>query len=80
MDKLSDEYKDKAGFYYADVEDGGNKYRFSQGLEVSNSIIYKKGVEVDRKVRNILKSHERIFVIKIFNLNLTLQQPHTKIL
>ena len=23
MDKLSDEYKDKAGFYYADVEDGG---------------------------------------------------------
>ena len=23
MDKLSDEYKDKAGFYYADIEDGG---------------------------------------------------------
>ena len=23
MTKLSDEYKDKAGFYYADIEDGG---------------------------------------------------------
>ena len=23
MDKLADEYKDKAGFYYADIEDGG---------------------------------------------------------
>ena len=23
MDKLADEYKGKAGFYYADVEDGG---------------------------------------------------------
>ena len=25
MDKLSDEYKDKAIFYYADIEDGGIK-------------------------------------------------------
>ena len=23
MTKLSDEYKDKASFYYADIEDGG---------------------------------------------------------
>ena len=23
MDKLSDEFKDKASFYYADIEDGG---------------------------------------------------------
>jgi thioredoxin 1 len=23
MDKLADEYKEKAGFYYADIEDGG---------------------------------------------------------
>ena len=23
MDKLSDEFKDKANFYYADIEDGG---------------------------------------------------------
>jgi len=37
MDKLSDEYKDKAGFYYADVEDGGIKYwKCSRNQRCSN--------------------------------------------
>ena len=46
MDKLSDEYKDKAGFYYADVEDGGINTGSAAGIRgVPTVIIYKKGVD-----------------------------------
>ena len=50
MDKLSDEDKDKAGFYYADIEDGGINTGSAAGIKLPTVIIYKKGVEVDRKV------------------------------
>ena len=54
MDKLAVEYKDKAGFYYADIEDGGINTGSAAGIRgVPTVIVYKKGVEVDRKVGGV---------------------------
>ena len=65
MDKLSDEYKDKAGFYYADIEDGGINTGSAAGIRgVPTVIIYKKGVEVDRKVGGVPESHMKEFLDK----------------
>ena len=51
MEKLSDNYKDKANFYYADIEnDGINTASAASVRGVPTVIVYKKGVEVDRKV------------------------------
>ena len=51
MDKISDEYKDKANFYYGDIEDGAINTASAAGVRgVPTVIIYKKGVEVSRKV------------------------------
>ena len=53
MDKLAEEYKNKAGFYYADIEDGGINTGSPAGIRgVPTTIIMKKGVEVDRLVGN----------------------------
>ena len=44
MDKLAVEYKDKAGFYYADIEEGGINTGSAAGIRgVPTVIIYKKG-------------------------------------
>mgnify|MGYP002701168076 CR=1 FL=1 len=65
MDKLSDEYKDKAGFYYADVEDGGINTGSAAGIRgVPTVIIYKTGVEIDRKVGGVPESHMKEFLDK----------------
>ena len=65
MDKLSEEYKDKAGFYYADVEDVVINTGSSAGIRgVPTVIIYKKGVEVDRKVGGVPESHMKEFLDK----------------
>ena len=65
MTKLSDEYKDKAGFYYADIEDGGINTGSVAGIRgVPTVIIYKKGVEVDRKVGGVPESHMKEFLDK----------------
>ena len=65
MDKLSDEYKDKAVFYYADVEDGGINTGSAAGIRgVPTVIIYKKGVEVDRKVGGVPESDMKEFLDK----------------
>ena len=43
MNKLSDEYKNKASFYYADIEDGGINAGSAAGIRgVPTVIIYKK--------------------------------------
>ena len=65
MDKLSDEYKDKAGFYYADIEDGGINTGSAAGIRgVPTVIVYKKGVEVDRKVGGVPEGHMKEFLEK----------------
>ena len=54
MDKFSETYKDKAqNWFYCDVEDGAintGSQMFIRG--VPTTIIFKKGVEIDRLVGN----------------------------
>ena len=65
MDKLSDEYKEKASFYYADIEnDGINTGSYAGIRGVPTVIIYKKGVEVDRKVGGVPEGHMKEFLEK----------------
>ena len=65
MDKLALEYKDKAGFYYADIEDGGINTGSIAGIRgVPTVIIYKKGVEVDRKVGGVPEGNMKEFLEK----------------
>ena len=42
MDKLADEYKGKAGFYYADVEDGGINTGSAAGIRGTNCYYLQK--------------------------------------
>ena len=63
MDKLSDEYKDKASFYYGDIEDGAINTGSAAGIRgVPTVIIYKKGIEVSRKVGGVPESHMKQFL------------------
>ncbi len=65
LEKLSEEYKDKANFYYADIEDGGINTGSVAGIRgVPTFVIYKKGVEVDRKVGGVPESHMKKFLDK----------------
>ena len=65
MDKLSDEYKDKANFYYADIEDGGINTGSAMGIRgVPTTIIFKKNIEVDRLVGNPGEGQVRSFIEK----------------
>jgi len=53
MDKLSEEYKNRATFYRGDVEEGAINFASSIGCRgVPTTLIMKKGVEVDRLVGN----------------------------
>ena len=65
MEKLSDTYKDKASFYYADIENGGINTGSAAGVRgVPTVVIYKKGIEVDRKVGGVPESHMKEFLDK----------------
>ena len=65
MDKLAGEYKDKASFYYADIEDGGINTGSAAGIRgVPTVIVYKKGVEVDRKVGGVPEGAMKEFLDK----------------
>ena len=65
MDKLSDEYKDKASFYYADIENSGINTGSAAGIRgVPTVIVYKKGIEVDRKVGGVPEGHMKEFLDK----------------
>ena len=65
MDKLSDEYKDKASFYYADIEISGINTGSAAGIRgVPTVIVYKKGIEVDRKVGGVPEGHMKEFLDK----------------
>ena len=63
MDKLADEFKGKAGFYYADIEDSGINTGSAAGIRgVPTVIIYKKGVEISRKVGGVPESQMKEFL------------------
>ena len=51
LDKLSSDYEGKATFYYADVEEGGINTGSAMGIRgVPSTILFKRGVEVDRLI------------------------------
>ncbi len=63
MDKLAVEYKDKANFYYADIEDSAINTASQAGIRgVPTVIIYRKGQEIDRKVGGVPESNMREFL------------------
>lgn len=63
MDKLSEEYKDKANFYYGDIEDGAINTGSASGIRgVPTVIVYKKGVEVNRKVGGVDQGTMKAFL------------------
>ena len=65
MEQLSEEYKDRANFYITDIEDSGINTGSSAGIRgVPTVIVYKKGVEVDRKVGGVPESHMKEFLDK----------------
>ena len=51
LEKLSKNFEGKATFYYANVEEGGLNKGSELGIRgVPSTIIFKRGVEVDRLV------------------------------
>ena len=63
MDKLSEEYKEKCNMYYADIENDGINTGSIAGIRgVPTVILYKKGIEVARKVGGLPESHMRQFL------------------
>ena len=65
MDKLSDEYKDRANFYITDIEESGINTGSAAGIRgVPTVIIYKKGIEIDRKVGGVPESNMKEFLDK----------------
>jgi len=63
MEKLSEEYKDKATFYYGDVEEGAINTASSLGVRgVPTTVIWKKGIEISRKVGGVPESHMKEFL------------------
>ena len=66
MSKLSDEYKDKVNFYYADIDEKAlNTATSIAGVRgVPTVVVYKKGVEVARKIGGVPEGHMRDFLKK----------------
>jgi thioredoxin 1 len=63
MDKLSDEFKDNAKFYYADIDERAiNSASAAAVRGVPTIIVYKKGVEVARKVGGLPEQQMRDFL------------------
>ncbi|MDC0179621.1 thioredoxin family protein [Candidatus Pelagibacter sp.] len=66
MDKISEEYSDKKYFWaLADVEDDGINTGSAMGIRgVPSTIIFKKGIEIDRLVGNPGEQAVREFISK----------------
>ena len=63
MEKLSDEFKDSANFYYADIDENAINSASAAGVRgVPTVVIYKKGQEVARKVGGLPEQQMRDFL------------------
>ena len=63
MEKLSEELKDKANFYYADIDEAAINTASEAGVRgVPTVVIYKKGEEVARKVGGLPEQQMRDFL------------------
>ena len=67
MEKLSDEFKDKANFYYADIDENAINTASAAGVRgVPTVVVYKKGEEVARKVGGLPEQQMRDFLEENF--------------
>ena len=65
MEKLSGEYKDRAKFFYADIESDAINLGSSCGIRgVPTVIVFKKKTEVDRLVGGVSESAMKAFLNK----------------
>ena len=65
MENLSREYKDRAKFFYADIESDAINLGSSCGIRgVPTVIVFKKKTEVDRLVGGVSESAMRAFLDK----------------
>ena len=65
MEKLSVEYKDRAKFFYADIESDAINLGSSCGIRgVPTVIVFKKKIEVDRLVGGVSESAMKAFLDK----------------
>ena len=63
MDKLSEEYKEKCNMYYADIENNGINTGSAAGIRgVPTLILYKKGIEISRKVGGAPEGHVKTWL------------------
>ena len=63
MEKLSEEFKEKANFYYADIDEKAiNSASAAAVRGVPTVVVYKKGVEVARKVGGLPEQQMRDFL------------------
>ena len=63
MEKLSDEFKDKANFYYADIDENAINSASAAGVRgVPTVVVYKKGQEIARKVGGLPEQQMREFL------------------
>ena len=63
MDRLAVEYKDRANFFYADIENAAINTASAAGIRgVPTVIIYKGKTEVDRKVGGVPEAAMKEFL------------------
>ena len=63
MEKLSEEFKDKANFYYADIDDNAIQTASDANVRgVPTVVVYRKGEEVARKVGGLPEQQMREFL------------------
>ena len=63
MDRLALEYKDRANFFYADIENAAINTASAAGIRgVPTVIIYKGKTEVDRKVGGVSEADMKEFL------------------
>ena len=63
MEKISEEYKDRASFYITDIEDSGINTGSAAGIRgVPTVIVYKLGQEVSRKVGGVSEGMMKSFL------------------
>ena len=63
MDRLAVEYKDRANFFYADIENAAINTASAAGIRgVPTVIVYRKGQEISRKVGGVPESHMKQFL------------------
>ena len=65
MDKLSEEYKDRAKFFYADIESDALNLGAQCGIRgVPTVIVFKRKTEVDRLVGGVNEAKMKEFLDK----------------